>query len=107
MRRLAQEGRSTSEISKILNSSSRTVRKYTKDLILAPKNCIKGNEELIIKLYRDGYTQKEITDRLGTYNTSIRKVLLKYNIPIRNISEVNRFCKINPFKDGMNTLNIF
>lgn len=100
MCRLAQEGKSTSEISKILNVSSRTVRKYTKDLISAPKNCIKGNEELIIKLYQDGCTQKEIADRLGTYNTSIRRVLLKYNIPVRNISEVNRFCKDNPFKDG-------
>lgn len=100
MRKLAEEGKSATEISKILHSSPRTVKKYAGDVLTTPKNAIIGNEELIIRLYQEGHTQKEIAEQLGTYNTSIRRVLLKNNIIIRSNSEVNRFCKINPFKDG-------
>ena len=51
MRKLAEEGKSITEISKILHSSTRTVRKYVSDVLITPKNAIIGNEELIIRLY--------------------------------------------------------
>lgn len=58
MRRLAEEGKNAKEIGKILHSSPRTVKKYAGDVLIAPKNAIKGNEELILRLYQKGYTQK-------------------------------------------------
>ena len=100
MRRLAKEGKNAIEISKILHSSPETVRKYASDILITPKNTIKGNEELIIRLYQEGYTQKDIAEQLGIYNTSVRRVLLRNNITIRNNSEINRYCNVNPFQDG-------
>lgn len=58
IRKLAEEGKSVKEISKILHSSPRTVKKYASDILVAPKNAIRGNEELVIRLYQEGYTQK-------------------------------------------------
>lgn len=52
----------------------------------------------IINLYKRGYTQKEIAAIYKTFNTSIRRVLVRNNIRIRGISKQNRLCKHNPFK---------
>lgn len=58
----------------------------------------KEKELEILKLYCEGYNQAEIATKFNTFNTSIRRVLLRYNIPIRSGSKINRLCKHNPFK---------
>lgn len=53
----------------------------------------------IITLYKQGYNQIQIAKYYNTYNTSIRRILLKNNIKIRPYANVNRGCKNNPFKN--------
>lgn len=52
----------------------------------------------IISLYKKGYSQKEIAEKFNTFNTSIRRVLLRNNILIRGNDKLQRHCKHNPFK---------
>lgn len=58
----------------------------------------KEKEESIIRLYKEGKTQKEIGIIYNTYNTSIRRVLIRNNIVLRGNNKVQRLCKHNPFK---------
>ena len=58
-------------------------------------------EQEIIKLYQEGKTQKEIGKLFNTYNTSIRRVLLRYGVETRSTSEVIGIVK----KDIFNNLN--
>ena len=55
------------------------------------------NDNYIIKEYLSGRTQQNIAKELHTYNTSIRRVLLRNNIKIRSNSEIQRFVNYNPF----------
>lgn len=55
-------------------------------------------EELIVKMYKEGMSQKEIADSLGTFNTSIRRVLLRNGIIPKGNDKQQRLCKHNPFK---------
>lgn len=57
-------------------------------------------ERKIIELYKSGKTQKEIADLLGTYNTTIRRILLRFGVQLRTSSKVLRLCKHNPFKNN-------
>lgn len=59
---------------------------------------IKENE--IISLYEKGLTQKEIAIKFNTFNTSIRRILLRNNIPIRTSAEVWDSSPINPFTNN-------
>lgn len=43
----------------------------------------KEKEETIIRLYKQGKSQKEIGLMFDTFNTSIRRVLLRNNITLR------------------------
>lgn len=52
----------------------------------------------IINLYKHGMTQKDIAVKYNTFNTSIRRVLLRHGIIPRTVSKANRYCKHNPFK---------
>lgn len=52
----------------------------------------------IIKLYKEGASQKEIADLYNTYNTSIRRVLIRKNIKIRGEASSQAYVKKNPFK---------
>lgn len=63
------------------------MRKFTKE-----------KEVEIISLYKKGYSQKEIADKFNTFNTSIRRVLLRNSILIRGNDKIQRHCKHNPFK---------
>ena len=54
----------------------------------------------IIKDYKAGLNTVEIANKWNTYNTSIRRVLLRYGITPRTGKEVNTRVKINPFKLG-------
>lgn len=59
----------------------------------------KEKELSIIDLYLKGMSGKDIANLYGTYNTSIRRVLLRNNISIRGNSEVQCVVKENPFKN--------
>jgi len=58
----------------------------------------KETEAEIVALYKKGKSQKEIADMYNTYNTSIRRILLRHKVQLRNSSRVLRYCKHNPFK---------
>lgn len=58
----------------------------------------RSKEDEIVKLYNAGESQKEIAGFFGTYNTSIRRVLLRRGIIPRSNSHVQRLCKHNPFR---------
>lgn len=55
-------------------------------------------ESLILKDYKAGKTTVEIAKKWNTYNTSIRRVLLRHGVVPRTTQKVNRLCKHNPFK---------
>ena len=52
----------------------------------------------IINLYKSGKNQNEIADIYNTYNTTIRRILIRNHVKIRDSSHVRRLCKHNPFK---------
>lgn len=58
----------------------------------------KEKEEQIIKLYKEGKNQKEIGKIFNTYNTSIRRVLLRNGIVPKGNDKIQRLCKHNPFR---------
>ena len=58
----------------------------------------KEKEENILKMYKEGKSQKEIANFYETYNTSIRRILLRNNIIPRGNNKVQRLCKHNPFR---------
>lgn len=58
----------------------------------------KEKELQIIELYKKGLNQVEIAKIFNTFNTSIRRVLLRNNIITRPQYKVTRLCKHNPFK---------
>lgn len=60
----------------------------------------KEKEESIISDYKAGLNTVEIAKKWNTYNTSIRRVLLRYEIKPRTIKEVLSTVKSNPFKLG-------
>lgn len=60
----------------------------------------KEKEESIISDYKAGLNTVEIAKKWNTYNTSIRRVLLRYGITLRSTKEVQRTVKNNPFKLG-------
>ena len=55
-------------------------------------------EQSIISDYQSGLNTVEIAKKWNTYNTSIRRVLLRYGITPRTGKEVNSRVKENPFK---------
>lgn len=57
-------------------------------------------EQSIISDYQIGLNTVEIAKKWNTYNTSIRRVLLRYGITPRTVKEVNARVKENPFKLG-------
>lgn len=58
----------------------------------------KEKEKTIIELYKKGKSQKEIGLLFNTFNTSIRRVLVRNNILLRGNDKIQRLCKHNPFK---------
>lgn len=84
----------------------KTMSGYLKSLGITPsksgyksiKRFSKEKEEEIISLYKKGMSQKDIATKLQTYNTSIRRVLLRNNLIIRSRNKVNRLCKHSPFR---------
>lgn len=60
----------------------------------------KEKEASIISDYQAGLNTVEIAKKWNTYNTSIRRVLLRYGITPRTSKEVHTRVKENPFKLG-------
>lgn len=97
---------SIKKLSKEYGCNVKTMASFLKDNGIVPtkkgypnvSRFTKEKEDEIIHLYKLGKTQKEIAKQFNTFNTSIRRVLLRYNIIPRSNSKVNRLCKHNPFK---------
>lgn len=47
----------------------------------------------IIKLYKEGMSQKEIANLYSTYNTSIRRILIRNNVKIRGEAASQAYVK--------------
>lgn len=60
----------------------------------------KEKEDSIIEDYISGLNTVEIAKKWNTYNTSIRRVLLRRGITPRTSKEVHSRVKVNPFKDN-------
>lgn len=64
----------------------------------------------IIRLYvEEEKTQKEIADIFGTYNTTIRRILQRNNIPIRSNSQIQRLVELEDIKkhEGTESFDYF
>ena len=59
----------------------------------------KQKEQQIIEMYNKGISQKDIATYFNTFNTSIRRVLLRYNIKIRSNSELFRIVNRDIFSN--------
>jgi len=64
------------------------------------------NQE-ILRLYEEGMSQKDIAILYNTYNTSIRRVLLRNNIAIRSNKEIQSYISTNPFRLGEDESDYF
>ena len=104
--KLYQQKTSLRVLAKQFGCCDITMSKFLKSKGIIPtkkgySSAIKFSQEKereILELYKKGFSQKEIAAKYNTFNTSIRRVLLRNNIIPRNDSKVNRFCKHNPFK---------
>lgn len=103
---ITSKTKSLKDLSKLYNISTVTLSKILKEngitlntIPLKIYNKFTKDKELdIIKRYNRGESQKDIALLYNTYNTSIRRVLNRYKIPIRSNSKIQKLCKHNPFK---------
>lgn len=58
---------------------------------------MKYNEQEIVEKYNNGQNTLSLAKELKTYNTTIRRILLRNNVKIRSYSEAQRRVKYNPF----------
>ncbi len=92
-----QEGKSVTEISKLLKCGKTTIYRVMKDSNLSInytpdyKQYDSSKDELIISLYLEGYSSTEIAKALNSTHTTIIKHLKHNNIPIRSFVE----CQFN------------
>lgn len=98
------KGIKVKELVKEYNISQQTINRYLKKQGIKwikydnPKKFSKEKELEIITMYKGGKNTKEISKIFNTFNTSIRRVLLRNNIKIRTSDKVLRLCKHNPFR---------
>lgn len=59
----------------------------------------KSKVDYIVKEYKKGKTQKDIAKELKTYNTTIRRILLRENIEVLGNDKQQAIVKHNPFLD--------
>lgn len=59
----------------------------------------KEKDQEIVNLYLEGFNTVMIAKKFSTYNTSIRRVLLRNNIKLRTNSELLKFSDNNKFKN--------
>lgn len=58
---------------------------------------MKYNEQEIVEKYNNGQNTLSLAKELKTYNTTIRRILLRNNVKIRSYSEAQCKVKYNPF----------
>lgn len=58
---------------------------------------IKYDEKYIVEQYNIGRNTNDLAQELGTYNTTIRRILLRNNIPLRTINHDRGYINSNPF----------
>ncbi len=58
---------------------------------------MKYNEQEIVEKYNNKVNTVILARELGTYNTTIRRILLRNNIKLRSSGEVQAKVKSNPF----------
>lgn len=82
LRTLVEEGKTTKEISKILNIGTTTITKYKKELNISYKKLTaEDRKDEIISLAKEGKTVREICNLLGyKSSTTIKEILNKYNV---------------------------
>jgi hypothetical protein len=107
---LYKNGNSATKIGKLLNKNSTSILRVLKrnGIELNPKTLPKNKRykftleqiQFIINSYLSGNDTYQIAKSLNSYNTSIRRVLIKHNIPLISTGERLRFVKTNPFKLG-------
>jgi intein-encoded DNA endonuclease-like protein len=61
-------------------------------------------QNYVIQEYQNGRDTMDLAKELNTYNTSIRRVLVRHNIPLVSTADRLRIVKHNPFVD-LNDLN--
>lgn len=60
------------------------------------------NENEIIEWYLNGLNTKEIANKLGTYNTTIRRILLRNNIKLRTVLDMaRRYSRTDIFESNL------
>lgn len=97
---------STSALAKQFGCCNTTMANFLKEHNIIPTKCgynsikrfSKEKEAEILSLYNGGMRQKDIAIKYNTFNTSIRRVLLRNRVIPRKGGNVNRLCKHNPFK---------
>lgn len=57
----------------------------------------KFNELEIVEKYNNGMNTVELASEYNTYNTTIRRILLRNKVPLKSISDRLRFVQNNPF----------
>lgn len=102
---LYQQGKTSKEIEKIVGRGSTSVLRILKSAGISirkksehstPNKYSKDKEKEIIRLYtEENKSTIEIANIFKTYNTTIRRILLRNNIQLRNNSEVQRFVKLS------------
>src|SRR5690554_4363747 len=62
----------------------------------------KYNEKEIVLWYKKGLNTKEIADKLGTYNTTIRRILIRNQVELRSVLDMaRRYSRTNIFEDNL------
>ena len=60
----------------------------------------KFNEIEIVEKYNNGLNTKQLALEYNTYNTTIRRILLRHKVPLISNSQRLRFVQSNPFKEN-------
>lgn len=99
---------SATAIAKMFNKNSTTILRVLKRNGLEIRSFrtskrLKFNkieEEFILESYKQGKNTVEIAKELDSYNTSIRRVLIKHNIELISTKDRIKYVKSNPFSEN-------
>lgn len=62
----------------------------------------KYNEKEIVLWYKKGLNTKEIADKLGTYSTTIRRILIRNQVELRSVLDMaRRYSRTNIFEENL------
>jgi len=59
----------------------------------------KFDELKIVEMYSNGLNTKQIAEEFNTYNTTIRRILVRHGVTLLSTRERLRFVQSNPFKE--------